>query len=251
MNIEDSDRAVRLSASLKTLQGEKNAVSYHMGKMGYYAKELGKDFLTANNADTWKAWCAETDSPNPNTLNKNIYLYRIFGEPGLNISLEQWVAIGPRKLDIISNHMTTEIEGREVDGPSWNHNTYLLDNAEALSVSDLLTSLGRENKKHGGTIEGEKEAAGEMEDTPPTPMTPNEYKKLVKAAPCCVCNSIATEHTQIHSHHFPQTRNRTDADHKVIPLCMTCHQECHQDPKEFLWLYKSNIFDWFYRKIVQ
>ena len=229
-------------------------VSWTIGEIGSQMK-AAKNYLKLHDSPSWKSYCAEIGIPY-STFSNYVRIYGRYGPDGLNIGQTQYMRIGPRKLldlvPVMHGYGQEHVEVEHWSGPNrpisvdeW------LIMGESLSESDLRIiineHLGRENKKHGGTIE----AAGDMGDTPPTPMTPTTYKKLVKAAPCCVCNSIATEHTQIHSHHFPQTRNRTDADHKVIPLCMTCHQECHQDPKEFLWLYKSNIFDWFYRKIVQ
>ena len=249
MNIKDSDRAVKIARTLKQLQEEKDSRSYRIGQLGYYAKEMGADFLRANNADSWASFLAENNMA-PSTINKYIHLYRIFGEDGLNIDEERWKRIGPRKLAIIAPHLKDG--SKETD---WNYDVYLLDNAESLSTSDLIATI----KGDSGHM-SEKDARSEdivagrtrdnaREDHAVAPLSPAQYIKKVKSSPCVVCGRH--EQVQIHSHHFPQTRNRTDRDWKVIPVCGECHQEAHQNPKEWLWTYRPQIMGWFYSMIVE
>ena len=250
MKLEDSDRAVNIARTLKKLQEEKDSRSYRIGQLGYYAKEMGKDFLRANDCDTWSSFLAENNM-SISTVNNYVGLYRLFGEDGLNLTEEQWTGIGPRKLRIIAPHIGRPEFGEEgINGPCFNHNTFLLDMAEALSASDLIKeikgdSMSTHRSQDGGSVSngivgGEVGAYG--------PLSPAQYKKLVKESPCCVCSREPPE-IQIHSHHFPQTRNR-GKDWKVIPLCGFCHQDAHHHPMEFLWQYKNNIFGWFYSGMV-
>ena len=231
-------------------------VSWTIGEIGSQMK-AAKNYLKLHDSPSWKSYCAEIGIPY-STFANYVRLYGVYGPDGLGIGQDRFTRIGPRKLlDMITVIQRDKSDEAWVDGSvGWTFETEeWLDKAETLSESDLRMEIKGDsaNAYPGATrdLGPCPLATGRSGSEVASRLSPAQYKKLVKAAPCCVCGSIATEHTQIHSHHFPQTRNRTDADHKVIPLCMTCHQECHQDPKEFLWLYKSSIFDWFYRKIVQ
>ena len=258
MNIKESDEAVQIANDLRQLQIERDVRSMVMGKKGYAAKQMGKKFLEANNADSWKAFCAEPENNLVyGTMNRYIHLYKIFGHNGLDISSEQWLKIGPRKLGIIAPHIGRPEFGEEgINGPCFNHNTFLLDMAETLSASDLIKEIkgeGAGGESATSTIVSPCELSGGVGGQPigiegMKALSPAQYKKLVKESPCCVCSREPPE-IQIHSHHFPQTRNR-GKDWKVIPLCGFCHQDAHHHPMEFLWQYKNNIFGWFYSGMV-
>jgi len=246
VKLEDSDRAVRIARTLKQLQEEKDSRSYRIGQLGYYAKEMGDDFLRANNADSWASFLAENNMA-PSTINKYIHLYRIFGEDGIDIAEEQWKDIGPRKLAIISPHVAAK-SNRDYNGN-------LLVWAETLSTSDLIKEIkGDSGHKSDDGATSDFIVTGRTrdnarEDHAVAPLSTAQYIKKVKSSPCCVCGQY--EQVQIHSHHFPQTRNRTDRDWKVIPVCGECHQEAHQNPKEWLWTYRPQIMGWFYSMIVE
>jgi len=166
------------------------------------------------------------------TVNNYVGLYRLFGEDGLNIPEEEWTEIGPRKLRIITPWV-------QRDDPK----EYLLK-ARTLSASDLIKEIKGDT---GGVMRDSTPAHGDV-GSRPAPLSPAQYIKKVKESPCCVCSREPPE-IQIHSHHFPQTRNR-GKDWKVIPLCGFCHQDAHHHPMEFLWQYKNNIFGWFYSGMV-
>jgi hypothetical protein len=206
--------------------------------------KAAKDYLKFHDSPSWKSYCGEIGIPY-STFANYVRLYGIYGPDGLGIGQDRFTRIGPRKLlDMITVIQRDKSNEVWADGSvGWNFGTQeWLAKAETLSESDLRMeineSLGRENKKHGGTVEGEKEAAGDMGDTPPTPMTPTRYKKLVKAAPCCVCQKEG-ETTYAH---WPRTKNRGEFG---IPLCGRCHR-IQEDTAKSDWFRDNfvNISQW-------
>ena len=209
-----------LHLSLKRALAANRLVSWTIGEIGSQMK-AAKNYLKLHDSPSWKSYCAEIGIPY-STFANYVRLYGVYGPDGLDIGMDRFTRIGPRKLlDIVA-----VIHGESAD--EW------LDRAEYLSESDLRAELGRENKKHGGT-EGAVEAMG---DTPPTPMTPNKYKKLVKAAPCCVCQKEG-ETTYAH---WPRTKNRGEFG---IPLCGRCHR-IQEDTAKSDWFrdHFVNISQW-------
>ena len=214
----------------------KNLTMRIIGETGTQIKTDLKNFLKEQGHDTLASYLADKDVNIPrSTFDGSVRLWKRYGPQGIGISEDQWIDIGPRKLEIIS---TVVDEDRE-----W------LDVAEHLSVSDLLMEIKGGVGSARIASNGE-EGTGGGATLGDRPMSPAKYKKLVKESPCVVCHREPPA-IQIHSHHFPQTRNMTDKDYKVIPLCGECHQEYHQDPMKFWNNYKANIMDFFYRMIVQ
>ena len=219
MNIKDSDRAVKIARTLKQLQEEKDSRSYRIGQLGYYAREMGKDFLRANNADTWSAFLAENNM-SISTVNNYVGLYRLYGEDGYNMSETEWTEIGPRKLRIIAPHVTKE-DPKE-----------LLLKARTLSASDLIKEIKGDSAKSQPFVTADSESLPVAPDTIGSDLasrlSPAHYKEKVKESPCCICGQEETDRMAIHSHHWPQTRVRTDRDWKVIPVCAECHDLLHR-----------------------
>jgi len=217
MKLADSDRAVRIAERLRKAQEIKDSMSLQMGRDGYEAKQMGKDFLTANGVESWPAYCAH-DGLNYSTFNSYVRLYRTYGPDGIGISDEQWLATGPRKLDILSS---TNLERDEM--LEW------VCDAEHMSVSDLIKEI--KPTRGGKSLEGKGHPSTDVDhirgDSACPALTPTQYIKMVKESPCCVCGAIASEYVQIHSHHWPSTKATTDYDHHVVPLCGECHQLTH------------------------
>ena len=207
MDIKQSDRAVKIARTLKQLQEEKDSRSYRIGQLGYYAREMGKDFLKANDCDSWSSFLAENNM-SISTVNNYVGLYRTFGEDGLNLPEKQWTDIGPRKLRIIAPHIKKD--GNETD---WNYHVYLLDNAESLSASDLMKSV----KGEGGDI-GPQVSQVVEQPTHALPVSPAQYMKKVKESPCCICHGERDSEYA----HWPRTKNHGEFG---IPLCRVCHTE--------------------------
>ena len=216
-------------------------VSWTIGEIGSQMK-AAKNYLKLHDSPSWKSYCAEIGIPY-STFSNYVRIYGRYGPDGLNIGQTQYMRIGPRKLldlvPVMHGYGQEHVEVEHWSGPNrpisvdeW------LIMGESLSESDLRIiineHLGRENKKHGGTIE----AAGDMGDTPPTPMTPTTYKKLVKAAPCCVCQREG-ETTYAH---WPRTKNRGEFG---IPLCGRCHR-IQEDTAKSDWFrdHFVNISQW-------
>ena len=82
-----------------------------------------------------------------------------------------------------------------------------------------------------------------------TRLSPKQYKKLVRDAPCVLHPDRKNYGV---GHHFPQRRRR-GADWKVIPLCAECHAEADGPAGESnFWLkYKGKLMSWFYNLIVE
>lgn len=212
MKLEISDRAIRIAANLRKAQEIKDSLSLQMGKDGLEAKKMGKDFLRANDADSWKSWCAETGNPNYNTFSKYVRLYKIYGSDGLGISDEQWIAIGPHKLEIISKYISMGEEGCK---PYKYKNDILLDQAQYLSVSDLIITMGGNKTRNKDAVDEKEASNGESA----RPLSPNSYRKLVKESDCIICHSTVRDSEYAH---FPRTRVHGAFG---IPLCRVCHGE--------------------------
>jgi hypothetical protein len=183
----------------------RNSLMRIIGEVGAEIKKDQKRFLKQHNMDSLKAYLAQPDvNIAESTFNTSVRLWNVYGPNGLDITEEQWVSIGPRKLGIIA---PTVSETPELSGE-------LLDVAEHLSVSDLLMEIRGEEKINKGRA---IEAMGETSPTPLSLMSPAKYKKLVKESPCCVCGKEG-ETTYAH---WPRTKNRGNFG---LPLCGICHR---------------------------
>jgi len=68
------------------------------------------------------------------------------------------------------------------------------------------------------------------------------YARRVHVSACCVCGVRPVD-----GHHFPTTHGAAGyLNERIIPLCRGCHTQFHQSPKDFLWEYREQIFNWFY-----
>ena len=67
-----------------------------------------------------------------------------------------------------------------------------------------------------------------------------DYVEFVRNHPCLICGDTAEPH------HFPRTVGAGAKEHEVIPLCRACHTEAHDDPIDFLIMYKYKLFIYFY-----
>ena len=213
MNIKDSDRAVNIARTLKKLQEEKDSRSYRIGQLGYYAREMGKDFLKANDCDSWSSFLAENNM-SISTVNNYVGLYRKFGEDGLKLTEEEWTDIGPRKLRIIApitwGHNQEKCTGEFAGNYPLEE---LLEMARTLSASDLI----KEIRGEGGDI-GPQVSQVVERPTHALPVSPAQYKKKVKESPCCICHGERDSEYA----HWPRTKNHGEFG---IPLCRVCHTE--------------------------
>ena len=206
-----------------------------IGETGTAIKKNLKKFLRQQGHDTLASYLADKDVNIPrSTFDGSVRLWKRYGPQGMRITEDQWINIGPRKLEIIS----TVVDGDK----EW------LDKAEHLSVSDLIREVRGGEQIRAGHGDSDPDVNSLK---PHPPLSPAKYKKLVKESPCCVCKREGSDNVQIQSHHFPQTRKRTDADWKAIPLCNLCHTEEQHNPLAFWNNYKANIMGWFYRLIVK
>ena len=232
MDLKDSDRAANIAHELERLQQEKDSRSYHIGRLGYYAKQMGKDFLFANNMDSWNAFWADVNMSR-STVDNYIGLYRKFGEDGLKLTEEEWTDIGPRKLRIIApitwGHNQEKCTGEFAGNYPLEE---LLEMARTLSASDLIKEIKGDSAKSQPFVTADSESLPVAPDTIGSDLasrlSPAHYKEKVKESPCCICGQEETDRMAIHSHHWPQTRVRTDRDWKVIPVCAECHDLLHR-----------------------
>ena len=75
-------------------------------------------------------------------------------------------------------------------------------------------------------------------------MTPEDYIQYVEDYGC-----IYHRFNHADPHHFPQTRRRTDADWKIIPLCRICHSQYHNDPFLFFKMKGDKIIRFFMKQL--
>ena len=220
MDIKQSDRAVKIARTLKQLQEEKDSRSYRIGQLGYYAREMGKDFLRANNADTWSAFLAENNM-SISTVNNYVGLYRLYGEDGIDLTEEQWTEIGPRKLRIMAPVMK-DYKPEILDGGCIVDIRYeaIIDSARTLSASDLMATIkGDGSTASRSRTQGTENAllqSDAAENHPP--LSPAQYMKKVKESPCCICHGERDSEYA----HWPRTKNHGEFG---IPLCRVCHTE--------------------------
>lgn len=130
--------------------------------------------------------------------------------------------IGHRSLQIVKPPVQKE------DPTEWMHKAW------TLSEGDLINEVRVwQGKPEMLPIPKEKEDV--------YPFNFKEYIDFVRAHPCIVCGEEKSD-----AHHFPRTKGVGGKDTHRIPLCRKCHSLSHQDPFDFLWLYKDGIFDYFF-----
>jgi len=144
----------------------------------------------------------------------------------LNVPAERLVSIGTAKLQKVAGVVERNVS-------DW------LDKAEHYSKSDLDVELGR-----GPDI---NKSSPKSFSPPPAPalITPQQYLKLVRDSPCCVCG--AEPSTQAH---FPRTKVRCEKPWHVIPLCGKCHREQEDGGMEWCWNNRQFWARWFYGNII-
>jgi len=105
--------------------------------------------------------------------------------------------------------------------------------ANTLSPSDLRNEVR--------VAQGKKEIKNEVKENEIQIYEFKSYLEFIKAYPCIICGDKESE-----AHHLPSTKGAGEPNTHRIPLCRKCHTLCHQDPFDFLWLYKKHIFNYFY-----
>ena len=220
MDLKDSDRAANIAHELERLQQEKDSRSYHIGRLGYYAKQMGKDFLFANNMDSWNAFWADVNMSR-STVDNYIGLYRKFGEDGLKLTEEEWTDIGPRKLRIIApitwGHNQEKCTGEFAGNYPLEE---LLEMARTLSASDLITEIKGDDSVRPNEVGLLGNTGSSHVGSSPAhpPLSPAQYMKKVKESPCCICHGERDSEYA----HWPRTKNHGEFG---IPLCRVCHTE--------------------------
>lgn len=101
-------------------------------------------------------------------------------------------------------------------------------------VDELREHFGREPL---GTLPAMEDADETISETP--------YVSRAKVAACCVCGNRPVDF-----HHFPKTKGAGAEDERGIPLCRGCHIQFHAHPKDFFWMNRNNIMEWFYKLIL-
>ncbi len=132
------------------------------------------------------------------------------------------VSIGHRKLQIINPVV-------ETDPQHW------LALAETNSESDLRNQVRETQGKEPLKREKKDEYSIGLHS-----FDVEGYVDFVRNHPCIVCSDTAE------AHHFPRTIGAGAKEHEVIPLCRACHSQAHNDPIDFLIMYKFQIFQYFY-----
>jgi len=188
---------------------------FHENHSLEYYKTLG--------CDTWKEFLAQPDiCYKESTVRSLVGIYKKYILE-LNVNEDRLMNIGHYRLRLISPVV-------EENPEEW------LGKAEHLSLSDLIYEVKalppKPKKPEPIMISGR--------------MTPKEYMEFVESQPCILHPERGAE-----KHHFPQTRKRTDALWKMIPLCHDCHMKYHDSPKEFLWANRVKIIGYFWNLIVR
>jgi len=204
--------------------------------------ELGKLFKTIRDeklykllgADTFNEYCGFPEiSFGRSTIYSFIHVHELYVLK-LEYPPEQLSKIGHRKLQIISPVMK---EGGKDNLILWEW----VEKAEVLSESDLINEVRR--------VQGKPEMIPkpkEVENENIYPFSFNDYLDFVKNHPCIICGEKTPDPA-----HFPRSKGGGGKDTHRIPLCRKCHSESHQDPFDFLWLYKDKIFDYFYDMVLE
>ena len=135
----------------------------------------------------------------------------------LSVDPERLIRIGTTNLDKIKKVVEQDVDG-------W------LDKAEHLSVSSLSSELGQ--------------GPGE----PSLPPVPGRSLGS-NNGPLDGCVNGCAGETQ--KSHFPITRGAGGEEVKDwwIPMCPRCHQDYHQNEKEWTWKYRRNWAKWFYSRL--
>lgn len=128
----------------------------------------------------------------------------------LGVPAERILSIGNAKLLAIAPVVESDKDG-------W------LAQAEQLSKSDLKISIA--------------EAGGKAVSPPAPPPRPSPTD------PCAICGETPTEKS-----HFPITRGAggKEVEDWWMPMCRSCHNLFHVDPKAFVWDYKRKWAKYFY-----
>jgi len=197
--------------------------------------ELGKLFKTIRDEKLYKLLGAETFgeyvgypeiSFGRSTIYSFIHVYELYILK-LGFQPKLLSNIGHRKLQIITpvikNHVASTLEIDE-----W------IKMAELLSESDLINEVRR--------VQGKPEMIPKPKEVENVyPFDFKDYLSFVKAHGCITCGSGESD-----PHHFPKSKGAGGREYARIPLCRKCHSQCHSDPFDFLWLYKDDIFEYFY-----
>lgn len=111
-----------------------------------------------------------------------------------------------------------------------------LSMAKTLSRSDLQEEV---NAAVGTRAKPKKKSP------PSSPVSPAiSYEEYVETSPCCVCGKSPVDKA-----HFPKTRGAGGLEWHVIPLCRECHREQHDGGKEWLWMWRNKITNFFFETI--
>jgi len=117
--------------------------------------------------------------------------------------------------------------------------------AQTLFRSDLKVEVAEAQGIEPSALPPAKDVEEEAEfKVLPTP-SGADYVDAVKHTKCIICGKPAEPH------HFPITRGAGGeaVQDWVIPLCRTCHDAAHADPKEWMWRFRAKWGWWFYTNI--
>jgi len=198
--------------------------------------ELGKLFKTIRDEKLYKLLGAETFgeyigypeiSFGRSTIYSFIHVYELFVLK-LECNPEVLSKIGHRKLQIINPVFKYDATVFDYEVGEW------LEKAKTLSESDLINEVRR--------VQGKPEMIPKPKEVENGyPFDFENYLSFVKAHSCITCGSGESD-----PHHFPKSKGAGGREYARIPLCRKCHSQCHSDPFDFLWLYKDDIFEYFY-----
>jgi len=158
------------------------------------------------------------------SVRKYIYIHELYIER-LKIDPACLKAVPLRRLQMINPVV-------EQNPEEWIHK------AEQLSESDLINEVN--------VARGKPETQAEKKEKPESnPEDYGSYLKFVENSSCLTCGT----RDPIQKAHIPKTLATGAPEWWVVPLCIECHAEYHQDPKEFIWHYREKIFNYFYSLI--
>ena len=220
------DRAHRLVQRIKECRKEVATYFFELGKL---FKEVRDDKLYKElDCESFTEFIADPEiSFSRSTVYSFIEIYEKYTLQ-LKVSQEYLLDIGHAILRIINPVV-------EENPDEW------LGKAKALSRSDLISEV----REHQGVETPSRELLTLLSARPhfstPNLTSHNSYLEWVKKSPCIICGKEET-----FPHHFPRTKGAGAEEWKVIPLCVLCHSESHQEPQVFLWTNRVKIFDFFY-----
>lgn len=223
MNITRPEKAHELAKRIKECRKE---VAMRFLELGKLFKEVRDEELYKElDCESFTEFIADPEiSFSRSTVYSFIEIYEKY-TLRLKVSQEYLLDIGHGKLRIINPVV-------EENPDEW------LGKARALSRSDLISEV----REHQG-IKPSFSLPITLEGYPYAPdlASHDSYLEWVRKSPCIIC-----ERKEAFPHHFPRTKGAGAEEWKVIPLCVPCHSEAHQNPKEWLWGNRIQIFDYFY-----